>query len=262
MPCPNYIWHIDGHHKMIHWRFVIHGGIDGVSRCIVFLKCSDNNRATTVLNLFTEGVSQFGLPDMVRSDCGGENVRMWQYMISAHHQDYTTVITGSSVHNQRVERLWRDVHRCIASVFTTTFRSLESNEKLDSLNEVDLFCLHFVFLPHINKSLFEFRESWNNHTLSSESNRSPLQLFIEGSMHSLRDEGQQTVTPDVDVSHLTSDHVDVPRIHFVPCSSLQRAMRIINPLESVSDNGLSLYVRAIELCGLHLNSGCTQCAVI
>ena len=118
---------------MIRWRFVIHGGVDVFSHCIVFLKCSDNNRATTMLSLFTAAVSLFGLPDRVRSDHGGENIRVWQYMISAHHQDYTAVITGSSVHNERVERLWRDVHRCIESIFTTTFRSLESNEKLDAL---------------------------------------------------------------------------------------------------------------------------------
>ena len=259
MPCPNYIWHIDSHHKMIRWRYVIHGGVDGFSRCIVFLKCSDNNRATTMLSLFTAGVSQFGLPDRVRSDHGGENIRVWQYMISAHHQDYTAVITGSSVHNERIERLWRDVHRCIASIFTTTFRSLESNEKLDALNEVDLYCLHYVFLPRINKSLLEFQESWNNHALSSEGNKSPLQLFVEGSINSLREGRRQTETADVDVSNLTNNHVMVPRISFLPCSSLQRAMNTINPLESVSDNGLSLYVRAIEMCGSHLSSGCTQC---
>ena len=83
-----------------------------------------------------------GLPDRIRSDHGGENIRVWQY--------YTAVITGSSVHNERVEGLCRDVHRCIASIFTTTFRSLESNEKLDALNEVDLYCLRYVFLPRIN----------------------------------------------------------------------------------------------------------------
>ena len=152
VPFPNYLWHIDGHHKMIRWRFVIHGGVDGFSRCVVFLGCSDNNRAATVLSLFTGAVAQFGLPHQVRSDHGGENVRVWQYMIAAH-QDYSAVITGSSVHNERVERLWRDVHRCVASVFTAVFRSLESSGKLDCLNEVDLYCLHYVFLPRIQKCL-------------------------------------------------------------------------------------------------------------
>ena len=87
VPHPNYMWHIDGHHKLIQWRFVIHGAIDGFSCAIVYLKCSDNNRAPTVLRLFQDGVSQFGLPEHVRSDHGGENVdvylimeaKMWMY---------------------------------------------------------------------------------------------------------------------------------------------------------------------------------------
>lgn len=29
VPTPNALWHIDGYHKLIRWRFVIHGGIDG-----------------------------------------------------------------------------------------------------------------------------------------------------------------------------------------------------------------------------------------
>ena len=75
VPCSNYIWHIDRHHKVIRWRFVISGGVDGVSRCTLFLICSDNNHATTIHSLFTAGVSQFGLPDRVRSDHGGENIK-------------------------------------------------------------------------------------------------------------------------------------------------------------------------------------------
>ncbi|KAJ7199991.1 hypothetical protein GGX14DRAFT_296697, partial [Mycena pura] len=29
---PNAVWHIDGHHKLINWRIVIHGIIDGHDR--------------------------------------------------------------------------------------------------------------------------------------------------------------------------------------------------------------------------------------
>ena len=88
--------------------------------------------------------------------------------------------------------------------------------KSDALNEVDLYCLHYVFLPHINIYLLEVQESWNNHALSSEGNKSPLQLFVEGSMNSLREGRRQTETTDVDVSNLTRNHVMVPRISFYP----------------------------------------------
>ena len=41
---PNSLWHVDGNHKLIRWRMVIYGGIDGYSRTVVvFLRCSDNN---------------------------------------------------------------------------------------------------------------------------------------------------------------------------------------------------------------------------
>ena len=31
VPGPNSLWHCDGHHSLLHWGFVIHGGIDGFS---------------------------------------------------------------------------------------------------------------------------------------------------------------------------------------------------------------------------------------
>ena len=39
------LYHIDGNHKLIKWRFVIHGMIDGYSRMIIFLKCSVGKKA-------------------------------------------------------------------------------------------------------------------------------------------------------------------------------------------------------------------------
>ncbi len=48
VPAPNCLWHIDGLHCLIRWRTVIHGGIDGFSRRIVYLRASDNNTANTV----------------------------------------------------------------------------------------------------------------------------------------------------------------------------------------------------------------------
>lgn len=51
---PNALWHLDGHHKLIPWRIVVHGGIDGHSRLITFLQASRNNRAETVLLAFSK----------------------------------------------------------------------------------------------------------------------------------------------------------------------------------------------------------------
>jgi len=65
VPGPNALWHIDGLHKLIKWGFVVHGGIDGYSRLIVFLKCATNNRAETVLAHFLESKEKYGLPSRI-----------------------------------------------------------------------------------------------------------------------------------------------------------------------------------------------------
>lgn len=59
---PLALWHIDGNHKLIRWRFVIHGGIDRFSRMIVYLRCSTNNMSITVHGYFLSAVGRFGLP--------------------------------------------------------------------------------------------------------------------------------------------------------------------------------------------------------
>ena len=58
---PNSLWHIDGHHKLINWRFVIHGAINRFSRTVLYLHCSTNNLASTVMNSFYKAVSDYGL---------------------------------------------------------------------------------------------------------------------------------------------------------------------------------------------------------
>lgn len=83
---PNALWHLDGYHKLIRWRFVIHGAIDGYSRLIMFLRGSFNNRASTVLSAFTAAVDQYGLPSRIRIDRGGENVRVSEYMLEHPHR--------------------------------------------------------------------------------------------------------------------------------------------------------------------------------
>ena len=76
--------HVDGHHKLIRWRFVTHCGIDGYTRMVVFLECSTNNQATTVYKLFLTAVERYGLPSRLRCDQGGENILVAQHMI--HHR--------------------------------------------------------------------------------------------------------------------------------------------------------------------------------
>ena len=131
--------------------------IDGFSREIVYLRASNNNRSSTVLSAFLQATERYGLPSRVRSDKGRENVGISQYMLNHPRRGpgRGSVITGS-VHNQRIERLWRDLFNgCVAS-FYYFFHELESAGLLDPHDEGDLFSLHYVFIPLLNKRLHSF----------------------------------------------------------------------------------------------------------
>ena len=170
----------DGHHKLVRWRFVTHAGIDGYSRMVTFLKCSTNNAASTVYDAFISAVHQYGLPSRVRCDQGGENYQVARHMIHHRGAHRRSILVGSSVHNQRIERFWRDMHRCVTQLFYRLFYYMEHEDLLDPINEMHLFALHYIYLQKINIALHQFSQGWNSHGIRTEHGMSPNQLFIRG----------------------------------------------------------------------------------
>ena len=135
------------------WRLVIHGGIDGYSRLLVFLGLSDNNRASTVLNLFIDAVITYGVPSRVRCDHGGENNDVCFLIDALRGPDHHAALRGKSTHNQRIERSWVDLWNGVTNVYHSLFNYLESVGQLDIANENHLWALHYVFVPRIQRDL-------------------------------------------------------------------------------------------------------------
>ncbi len=96
------------------------------------------------------------------------------------------VITGSSVHNQRIERLWRDTFRCVLSLYYQLFYFLEDSNKLDPTSDIDLYCLQYVYVAKINSALTMFSDGWNCHALTTEHSMTPCHMFTAGTLMSGR----------------------------------------------------------------------------
>uniref|UniRef100_A0A3B1JIP5 Integrase core domain-containing protein n=1 Tax=Astyanax mexicanus TaxID=7994 RepID=A0A3B1JIP5_ASTMX len=221
----NSLWHLDGNHKLIRWRIVIHGGIDGYSRLIVFLCASNNNRSNTVLQCFLDAVAKFGVPSRVRTDHGGENIGVCLFMNIFRGSGRGSALRGPSTHNQRIERLWGDMWRGLTNVYHDLFSFLETEGILNLDNEMHLWALHYVYLPRINRDLSAFASQWNNHGLRTERHQSPLQIFVRGCLEqqsrpstAMQDifEDLATTTSAVREASLTEDVPDDGIVASVP----------------------------------------------
>ena len=214
---------------------------------------------------FLQAVREYGLPSRIRCDQGGENIVVSQHMLHHRGIERRSVIVGSSVHNQRIERLWRDMHRCVTGVFYNLFYFLEYHSLLDPINDSHLFALHYVYLPRINQALQLFRESWNNHHIRTEGGMTPHQLFTAGALR-LRNSGLVAVDffDDVSDDYGAEDEgiigseeqqgVEIPSTqpHVADEDSARHELeQSVNPL-TVSENfGIDLYEQALQIISRH-----------
>ena len=105
-----------------------------------------------MLKLFQGAIEAYNIPSRVRSDKGLENIEVGRFMIQVRGSNRGSILTGSSVHNQRIERLWREVNRVIVSRFRNIFLFLEHSNVFNCTNDIHLYCLHAVYLPLINQA--------------------------------------------------------------------------------------------------------------
>jgi hypothetical protein len=253
-------------------------GIDGFSRLVVFMAVSTNNRANTVLQSFIAATVTHGLPSRVRTDHGTENVEVANFMLLRRGHGRGSIITGRSVHNQRIERLWVDLYHGCTHTYYDLFDFLECEGVYDVNSEMDRWCLHFIFLPRIQRDMDVFRQQWNRHNLRTEGGLTPIQLFVRGALRQFNsgrtaindlfyevDPNVDTVSieeleefgndPDGPIPQIETNNAVTVNDTSCPLSAdaTRQLREHVNPLGNCSDGiGIDLYLRARSFMQAHI----------
>ena len=162
------------------------------------------------------------------------------------------MIAGSSIHNQRIERLWRDMPY---SAVKLLFYYLEEHGILNPNDDIDIYALHYVCITRVNRSLSAFKEGWNNYGLRTEHGQTPHQLSVAGTLH-LHQSGQialETVHDGYGIDEETSIYnnytigdsdtntVTTPQGRFaLTAEHLEQLKTQVDPLQESENHGVDL----------------------
>jgi hypothetical protein len=169
------------------------------------------------------------------------------------------VIVGSSVHNQHIERLWRDVFSGVTQSLYSLFYKLEELGLLDPLDDTNLYALHFMYLPRINQCLFDFTNSWNNHPLRTCHGSTPLQLYNLGMIvlktdnvaaldyyAPIVDEYGEEFSEESLLCPDSSECVQVPSTFPITTTNLDELSSVINPKTDSDSCGVVIYLEVMD----------------
>ena len=139
------------------------------------------------------------------------------------------------------------------------FTFMENEGILDSLCDLHLFCLHYIYLPRVRRGVREFRSQWNNHGLSTQGSQTPLQLWHRGVVSHIGSNNTSIRGVFQIDQHLGTDNgeplpavesrnnIEVPEnsVH-VSNSTMQEIQELIDPLMNDGNHGIQLFLSLLH----------------
>ena len=140
---------------------------------------------------------------------------------------------------------------------------MESIDIFDTLNEFELFALHLVYQPRLDKALKDFISFWNNHKLRTEGALTPMQIWMQGVYCNLMND---TVRDTVDLSDFdptnygvdeevripldgtqTGNNVAVPSCPFQFSEKEITTLNEVNVFAHDGNTGINIYLQVVNL---------------
>ena len=163
---PNDVWHWNGYDKMKQYGFPIHGGVDGFSRKILWLKVVRSNKNPIVpAALYLRAIKQQGLcPNLLKTDWWSENrdIAAVPCFLTGSNLSH---IYGASYANQRIENWWSHFKRSFSAWVIDYFKQLVHDGIFVPGNVFHMECIWFVYADCLQCKLDEVKNEWNLHTI-------------------------------------------------------------------------------------------------
>ena len=96
------------------------------------------------MRFFIDSIREYGVPSRVCADGGSELKHINFLMDKLSGDNRRNLIWGSSAHNQRIERLWRDVFAKVLDRYYKLFSHMETEGILDIGNGIHMFALQSI----------------------------------------------------------------------------------------------------------------------
>ena len=155
----------------------------------------------------------------------------------------------------------------VSQFYYRLFHHVEQEGVLNPLDSIQLYSLHYVYLPRINRALQTFIAGWNKHTISKTGGNSPLTLYSRELVQLCKSNrvafdyytqvssnyGSGTSNDDEQFVSNTEFTVDIPPMIDLGETGENYLSSLVNPLSNSEVHAIDFYKCSVSIVTALLN---------